>query len=86
MTYQNDPNINTRPSVGARRGVRNDGFAWGIPAGIAAVVIVAGLLFYNFSGNHTNTASNTSPTTTQSTPTPAPTTTPAPAPTAPKGG
>jgi hypothetical protein len=89
MTYPSDPNLDTSPNVGTRRGVRNEGFGWGIPLAIAAIVIVAGVLFYNWGGDRTNTASNNAPTTTQSAPAPtAPATTPAPAPTpsAPKGG
>ena len=83
MIYQNDPNrIDDHPTEPAR-----DGMGWGVPLGIAAVVLIAGLMFFSSGGNRTTTASNTPATTTQTNPsgpertTPAPT--PAPAPTPP---
>jgi hypothetical protein len=59
----NRDNLN-RPRVDDR------GFGWGIPLGIAAVALVAGLLFFNSGTNRTTTATSTSPAIT--TPTPAP--------------
>ena len=77
-----------RDNDGRRRaGMREDGFGWGIPALIAAVLLIIGGLFYfNSDGMRTTTASNDRPAATQSgpagsqTPVRTPTTTPAPAP------
>lgn len=74
MTYQNDPNrLDDRTRTG-------DGMGWGIPVAIAAVVIIAGLLFFNSSGDRTTTASNNAPSVTQTTPSGPERTAPAPAP------
>ena len=55
MTYENDPNqLDNRSRVPMRAGM-----GWGIPLAIAAVVLIAGLLFFNPSGDRTTTASNT---------------------------
>jgi hypothetical protein len=76
MTYHDmDPN---RPANGpdARRPVDQDiGTGWGIPLAIGAVVLIAGLLFFNFESSRMTTASNDAPVmrqTNPSTPTPAP--------------
>lgn len=75
-----------RDNSGRRVGTPNDGWGWGIPALVAAILIIGGL-FYMFSdGTRTTTASNDRPAVTQSgpagsqAPVLAPTTTPAPAP------
>ena len=83
MTFQNnDPNRPMSPNSNLRRPASENTSAmstWGIPAAIAAVVIVGGLFLYNSMGDrHTTTANNNAPTTTQVTPV-TPTPTPAPA-------
>jgi hypothetical protein len=78
MSLENDPNRTIGPDPYVRRtGMSDDtGFGWGIPLALAAVVLIAGLLFYNMSSSdRTTTASNTAPSVTR----PAPVT-PAPAP------
>jgi hypothetical protein len=52
------------------RPMPSSGMQWGIPIGLAAVVFVVGLIFYNMSHHRTATASNNTPTATQSTPSP----------------
>jgi hypothetical protein len=51
-----DPNANQRPLVPSAS------YSWGIPAGIAALFLLAGVLFYN-SGGHgpDQTATNNTP-------------------------
>ena len=45
-----------------RRGVDQDTqTGWGIPLAIAAVMLIAGLLFYNFESHRVTTASNDAP-------------------------
>jgi hypothetical protein len=51
---------------------------WGMPLGIAAVALIAGLFFFWPSGERTTTASNSTPTTTQSTSAPDAQSTPSP--------
>ncbi len=52
-----------------RRPVREEGFRWGLPAAIAAGIIIVGGLFYFNSGDHrATTASTNTPTTTNSVP------------------
>ena len=70
---------------GRRRvGMRDDGFGWGMPLVIAAVLILGGLLFFNMGDSRTTTASNERPAVTQigpagsQAPAQTPTTTPAP--------
>jgi hypothetical protein len=84
MTFQNDPN-RVRPEPLTKRDplrATPSTFvgSWGLPLGLAAIVIVAGLLFFNTGRDRTTTASNNSPTVTQTNPSsPAPST-PAPTP------
>ena len=70
---------------GRRRvGMRDEGFGWGMPLVIAAVLILGGLLFFNMGNSRTTTASNERPAVTQTgpagsqAPAQTPTTTPAP--------
>ena len=88
MTYQDDRNLDRDPVT--RAPVHDEGgFGWGIPLALAAVVLIAGLLFFNSNRDMTTATNNNSPTTNQSVPAPAaPTITPAPAPApiAPRGG
>jgi hypothetical protein len=73
MTYPNDPNLD-RPDPPVQ-----DGMGWGIPLAVAAaVVLVAGLLFFNMGSDRTTTASNNAPVTTQSTSAPNAQSTPSP--------
>ena len=52
-----------------RRGVRDDGFRWGIPAAIAAgLLIVASLFYFNSGDQRSTTASSNAPATTNSAP------------------
>jgi uncharacterized membrane protein YebE (DUF533 family) len=69
--------------TGSNRSSRRTGNAWGVPLGLAALALVAGLLFFNWSGDRTTTASNTDRGTAQSTPAASPT---APAPRSGSGG
>jgi hypothetical protein len=78
MTYQNDPN-NPRPYTdpvlnrdASGRRVPSSNMSWGIPAIIAAAVLVFGFIFLMPSNDRTNTASNTSPQVSRPAPTPAP--------------
>ena len=58
-----------RDNDGHRRVVRNDSYGWGIPAAIAAVVLIlGGLFFFSTDTNQTTTASNDRPAVTQSGP------------------
>jgi len=74
-----DPYVNARPPVPSA------GYSWGLPAVIAALLLVGGLFFYNSSGRAPDrTASNNIPSATSGpvapgAPAPGPTTT-APAP------
>jgi hypothetical protein len=73
-----DPYLDQRPLSG------DGGYGWGIPLGIGAVVLIAGLLFFGSSGtDRTTTASNNTPAATQTNPSgparPAPAPMPAPA-------
>jgi hypothetical protein len=83
MTYENDPNRLDNRS----RAPMRSGMGWGIPLAIAAIVLIAGLLFMSPNADRTTTASNTPATTTQTNPSgpartaPAPTPAPATAPT-----
>ena len=81
MTMRDDDN---RPRVQTRE----TGFGWGIPAAIAAgVLIIAGLFYFNSGDTRSTTASTDRPAVTQpgpagsQAPAQTPTTTPAPAPT-----
>lgn len=65
MTYH-DQNMRDRD---ARRPMANRGYGMGVPLAIAAVALIAGLLFWNMGDHRTTTASNNTPTTTQSGPT-----------------
>ena len=58
-----DPNLNQRPQLPSA------GYSWGIPVGIAALFLLAGVLAYN-SGGHgpDSTASNNTPAVTQTNP------------------
>jgi hypothetical protein len=72
MTFQDDPNRPRPPytePVVTRDPARvpTAGMGWGIPLGIAAFVLVAGLLFMSSGSDRTTTASNTAPAPTQST-------------------
>ena len=71
MTFQDDPNRPIPPHPAddpyVRRPVEREGMGWGIPLGIAAVALIAGLFFFSPGGERTTTASNNTPTTTQST-------------------
>lgn len=79
MTYENNPNrLDNRSRVPVRSGM-----GWGIPLAIAAVVLIAGLLFFGSSGDRTTTVSNTPMTTTQTNPSSPARTAPAPTPTTP---
>lgn len=81
MTYHDmDPNRpGTDPYV-TRPNMSEGRFGWGIPLAIAAVVLIAGLLFFNSTNETTTTASNDAPVTRQTNPgTPVP----GPAPTTP---
>jgi hypothetical protein len=57
-----DPYVDQRP-------VGDSGYGWGIPLGIGAVVLIAGLLFFGSGGtDRTTTASNNTPPVTQTNP------------------
>jgi hypothetical protein len=73
MTYHDmDPNLPGRDPDGRQSVDRRSG--WGMPLAIAAIVIAAGLLFYNFESRRTTTASNDAPIMRQTNPSsPAPT-------------
>jgi hypothetical protein len=76
MTYENDPNrrVGAEPYVERPVMQERDGMGWGIPLGIAAIVLIAGLLFFGTGSERTTTASNDRGTVTTTTPkTPAPT-------------
>ena len=77
MTFQDDPN-RPRPYVAPLhdrdthgRKIQKDGMGWGIPLGIAAVLLIAGFMFLN-PRSDTTTATNNSPTVTRPAATPAP--------------
>jgi hypothetical protein len=59
-----DPYLDRRPLAG------DGGYGWGIPLGIGAVVLIAGLLFFGSSSTdeRSTTASNNAPATTQTNP------------------
>ena len=86
MDDRNDINrpLGSNPYADQRPLSDNDGYgSWGIPLGIGAIVLIAGLLFFGSSGtDRTTTASNNTPVT-QSNPSsparPAPAPTPGPA-------
>jgi hypothetical protein len=68
-----DPYLDQRPVSG------EGGYGWGIPLGIGAIVLIAGLLFFGSTGaDRTTTASNNTPVTQTNPSSPA---RPAPAPT-----
>lgn len=84
MTFQNnDPNRPTNSNPNLRRPATDNTSpmnGWGIPAVVAAVVIIGGLFLYNSMGDRRTTTANNAPTTSQITPvTPTPTPAPAPA-------
>jgi hypothetical protein len=66
-----------------RRMPPDSGMSWGLPLGIAAVVLVLGLIFFNFSSERTTTASYPGGTTQSTSSAPAPSA-PATPPAAPK--
>jgi hypothetical protein len=75
-----DSMIDNRDNLNRPVDRRADRAGWGLPLGIAALALIAGLVFFNWSGDRTTTASNTNrPTTTLTTPMTPPATTPAPA-------
>jgi hypothetical protein len=86
MDDRNDINrpLGSNPYADQRPLSDNDGYSsWGIPLGIGAIVLIAGLLFFGSSGtDRTTTASNNTPAT-QTNPSsparPAPPAAPAPA-------
>ena len=84
---ENRDNLNRPlPDDLSRPRVRDGGFGWGLPLGLAAAALVVGFILFNWSGDRATTASNT-PTTTQTAPAPkAPPVTPAPAPARPATG
>jgi hypothetical protein len=55
-----DRGVEPAPNINRRR--LSAGYSWGIPAGIAALLLLAGFLFYNSGGHGPNqTASNNTP-------------------------
>jgi hypothetical protein len=85
MDDRNDINrpLGSDPYADQRPLSDDGGYGWGIPLGIGAVVLIAGLLFFGSSGtDRTTTASNT-PAATQTNPSsparPVPGTAPSPA-------
>ena len=60
MTYENDPNrrLDTDPYVERPLARERNGMGWGVSLAVAAIVLIAGLLFFNTGGDHTTTASN----------------------------
>jgi len=63
MTYHDDQRRRLDEPAIDRRPPPDSGMSWGLPLGIAAVVIVLGLIFYSVSTDRTTTASNTGGTT-----------------------
>ena len=58
MSYHDEQRRRFDEAPVDRRPPPNSGMSWGLPLGLAGVVLVLGLVFYNFS--HERTASNTS--------------------------
>ena len=63
--------IDNRDNLNRPR-VDNRGYGWALPLGIAAVAVVAGMLFFSSGPNRTTTATTNSPAITTPAPTPAP--------------
>jgi hypothetical protein len=77
-----DPNL--RPNDPRDPYVRNpvpasEGMGWGVPLGIAAVVLIAGLFFFNMSGDRTSTVATNNEPSSVVRPAPTPNVTPPPA-------
>lgn len=71
MDDRNDINrpLGSNPYADQRPLSDDGGYGWGIPLGIGAVVLIAGLLFFGSSGtDRTTTASNNTPAATQTNP------------------
>jgi hypothetical protein len=51
-----DPYLNQRPVMTGRRG-----YGWGIPVGIAALLLIAGFMFYTSGGHRPNRTANNAP-------------------------
>ena len=77
--------IDNRDNLNRGRNV-DRGMGWGLPLGLAALALVAGLLFFNWSSYPTSTASSTPPTTQNSSSPNTSPTTPAPVPARPGMG
>lgn len=86
MTFQDDPNrprppyddplVNRDAPAGE---VPSAGMGWGIPLALAAFVLVAGLFFFNMSGDRTATVATNNEPSAVTRPAPAPSVTPPPA-------
>jgi hypothetical protein len=85
MTFQDDPNrprppldeplVNRDPA----REVPSEGMGWGIPLGIAGVVLIAGIFFFSSSSDRTSTVATNNEPSAVTRPAPAPSVTPPPA-------
>ena len=67
MTFQDEQRRRLDEPLVDRRPPPDSGMAWGLPLGLAGVVLVLGLIFYNVNHERTATASNSGPGTAQST-------------------
>jgi len=80
MDDRNDPNrpLSSDPYVNQPRTTERAGMGWGIPLGIAAFVLIAGMLFFS-SGDRTSTVATNNEPSAITRPAPAPSVTPPPA-------